>query len=136
MTGTEGKVTQEMNTGHGHVFPRPDGFKARCGGPGLCPECANDSMRQRNGATARKRIEETEAVSDPDVYWPMVIYCLRVDRVMAELRHLYTPPEAIRWLASGQGMFGGRVPADLLMTDEGKTEVLAMIERITGGAFS
>lgn len=27
------------NTGHGHVRPRPDGAKARCGGPALCAEC-------------------------------------------------------------------------------------------------
>lgn len=25
--------------GHGHVRPRPDGVKARCGGPGLCRQC-------------------------------------------------------------------------------------------------
>jgi hypothetical protein len=25
---------------HGHVKPNPDGSKARCGGPGICPECA------------------------------------------------------------------------------------------------
>jgi hypothetical protein len=24
---------------HGHVVARPDGFKARCGGPGLCSVC-------------------------------------------------------------------------------------------------
>lgn len=30
------------NTGHGHVWPRPDGVKARCGGPGICEECASD----------------------------------------------------------------------------------------------
>lgn len=30
------------NAGHGHVFPRPDGVKARCGGPGLCAECSGD----------------------------------------------------------------------------------------------
>ena len=30
------------NTGHGHVWPRPDGVKARCGGPKMCPECARD----------------------------------------------------------------------------------------------
>lgn len=29
-----------LNTGHGHVRPRPDGFKARCGGPSICRECA------------------------------------------------------------------------------------------------
>ena len=31
-----------MNTGHGHVWERPDGVKARCGGPGLCKICSRD----------------------------------------------------------------------------------------------
>lgn len=30
------------NSGHGHVWPRPDGAKARCGGPGLCAQCSRD----------------------------------------------------------------------------------------------
>jgi hypothetical protein len=30
------------NTGHGHVWERPDGVKARCGGPSMCTECARD----------------------------------------------------------------------------------------------
>lgn len=30
------------NCGHGHVFPNPNGTKARCGGPGLCSECSKD----------------------------------------------------------------------------------------------
>lgn len=30
------------NTGHGHVWPRPDGVKARCGGPGMCTQCSHD----------------------------------------------------------------------------------------------
>ncbi len=30
------------NKGHGHVWDRPDGLKARCGGPVLCKECARD----------------------------------------------------------------------------------------------
>lgn len=34
-----------LNTGHGHVFPRPDGMKARCGGPAICKECAIDAAR-------------------------------------------------------------------------------------------
>jgi len=28
------------NYGHGHVRPRPDGVRARCGGPALCKTCA------------------------------------------------------------------------------------------------
>ncbi|EML1595553.1 hypothetical protein RVY52_000247 [Burkholderia cenocepacia] len=35
------------NIGHGHVFPRADGMKARCGGPGLCAVCAADLARQK-----------------------------------------------------------------------------------------
>lgn len=38
------------NVGHGHVFPRPDGVKARCGGPAMCHVCAAD--------LARKNIQE------------------------------------------------------------------------------
>lgn len=40
-----------LNTGHGHVFPRPDGVRARCGGPGLCAECSRDAAK----ASARGR---------------------------------------------------------------------------------
>lgn len=35
------------NVGHGHVFPRADGVKMRCGGPGLCSECTADASRAR-----------------------------------------------------------------------------------------
>lgn len=34
------------NTGHGHVWGRPDGTRMRCGGPGLCSECARDWTAQ------------------------------------------------------------------------------------------
>lgn len=30
------------NSGHGHVWERPDGVKARCGGPGICTKCSQD----------------------------------------------------------------------------------------------
>ncbi|NKJ21967.1 hypothetical protein [Dyella sp. SG609] len=30
------------NSGHGHAWARPDGVKARCGGPALCSQCARD----------------------------------------------------------------------------------------------
>lgn len=31
------------DTGHGHVWPRPDGARMRCGGPGLCRACTADA---------------------------------------------------------------------------------------------
>lgn len=31
-----------MNTGHGHVYPREDGLKVRCGGPPFCNVCRKD----------------------------------------------------------------------------------------------
>jgi hypothetical protein len=45
-----------MNKGHGHVFPRPDGVKARCGGPSICHVCAID--------LGRKRAQESVAAAD------------------------------------------------------------------------
>ena len=33
---------ENSNTGHGHVIARPDGVKARCGGPGICHECSTE----------------------------------------------------------------------------------------------
>jgi len=30
------------NSGHGHVWKRPDGVKMRCGGPCLCAICSMD----------------------------------------------------------------------------------------------
>lgn len=37
------------NEGHGHVYPRPDGIKARCGGPAFCKGCAIDATRKAFG---------------------------------------------------------------------------------------
>jgi hypothetical protein len=33
------------NIGHGHVWPRPDGAMARCGGPARCDVCSKDAER-------------------------------------------------------------------------------------------
>lgn len=41
-----GGANTGTNTGHGHVFPRPDGVRARCGGPGLCKDCSSDLARK------------------------------------------------------------------------------------------
>jgi hypothetical protein len=65
-----------QNSGHGHVFPRADGVKARCGGPAICTECARDLGLKLSGANpddladefARaKREHEQLLLSDPFV---------------------------------------------------------------------
>lgn len=33
------------NTGHGHLWKRPDGMVARCGGEALCAACRKDAER-------------------------------------------------------------------------------------------
>ena len=36
-------LTSDQNVGHGWVRPRPDGAKAKCGGPAICRECATEA---------------------------------------------------------------------------------------------
>ncbi len=49
------------NTGHGHVFPRDDGVKARCGGPEVCDECATDFVAK--GLLAIRELRETRELN-------------------------------------------------------------------------
>ncbi len=45
------------NTGHGHVIPRADGAKARCGGPALCAVCRREAaQRDLNTAVMIKQV--------------------------------------------------------------------------------
>lgn len=60
------------NVGHGHVFPRADGVKMRCGGPGLCSECAADASRAR------------AALAQPSPTLPPF-----AEKVLAKLRRFY-----------------------------------------------
>ena len=39
-------VRVSPNSGHGHVRERPDGLKARCGGPGICSACSRDAAQE------------------------------------------------------------------------------------------
>jgi len=49
---SDAHLPSNPNTGHGHVFPRPYGVRARCGGPGLCAECSLDLSRKNGKASA------------------------------------------------------------------------------------
>lgn len=51
-----GVLSSDTNTGHGHVYPRPDGVKARCGGPGICSECASALARKQHEASTAKDV--------------------------------------------------------------------------------
>lgn len=61
MSGTPGQAAY----GHGHVIPRPDGVKARCGGPALCSVCAKEqaaiAAREPNAAPGLA-VTETEGL--------------------------------------------------------------------------
>lgn len=43
-----------MNSGHGHVFPRTDGVRARCGGPAFCRQCNADWQKAKAGLALRQ----------------------------------------------------------------------------------
>lgn len=62
---TENLERMPVNIGHGHVYPRPDGNKARCGGPPLCPECARDAARKAVDEGAAKAMGKAEDHSQP-----------------------------------------------------------------------
>jgi hypothetical protein len=52
------------NTGHGHVTPRPDGVRARCGGPAMCRVCQME--RARLELSAEPAAEPTVLVVHPE----------------------------------------------------------------------
>ena len=40
------RIQFPTNAGHGHVFPRADGVRMRCGGPGMCDTCNVDAFEK------------------------------------------------------------------------------------------
>lgn len=54
-----------MNTGHGYVYARSDGVKARCGGPGLCAQCNRELAAAKAASTAMQMMPAGDAVLDP-----------------------------------------------------------------------
>lgn len=59
------KPQPNSNTGHGHVWKRPDGMKARCGGPGMCAECSRDKA----ALTAAPQPEADESPRSRALSW-------------------------------------------------------------------
>mgnify|MGYP001605287236 FL=1 len=50
--------------GHGHVTPNPDGSKARCGGPGICPVCNMERARLEDDARRRRVDNQAERLGE------------------------------------------------------------------------
>lgn len=50
------------NKGHGHVYKRPDGVQARCGGPRMCTECARDLAERAGIPASAQCIDEALAL--------------------------------------------------------------------------
>lgn len=66
-----------MTGGHGHVVPRPDGAKARCGGLALCSTCAKELAAQQTVTAPTPeptgnscRAEESGYLDSTDVFCP------------------------------------------------------------------
>lgn len=54
----------------------------------------------------------------------------QVGSVIEALGDLYEPREALSWLVSPQPLLGGKVPADLLLTEEGSAEVVRAVSQL------
>lgn len=68
-----------QNVGHGHVFPRPDGVVARCGGPGLCAECSRDLARkavQDSGELLAATLPTQGSKDEPPITFEALSYAL------------------------------------------------------------
>ena len=86
------------NVGHGHVFARPDGRRARCGGPALCPECSKDATllaaRDADAAVAVGRLRAVVALlEDPGARPPRAVVLEHLRAALADLGPAL-PPEA------------------------------------------
>lgn len=64
---------QDASTGHGHVFPRPDGMKMKCGGPGICQECSRDAAQKaQQEASAAQAVPELTSRVVNEACWKFI----------------------------------------------------------------
>jgi hypothetical protein len=70
MSNSLDRLKNKPNMGHGHVFPRADGVRARCGGPGICKDCGPEfAQLQKDLEAGGKTLGEVypHLFSDPGV---------------------------------------------------------------------
>ena len=74
-------MSEEMSyVGHGHVIPRPDGVKARCGGPSACLDCAREQAAIR-AQDEHAKIVTGQPTSDDCVYVKLTASQIRSIRI-------------------------------------------------------
>lgn len=86
------------NEGHGHVRPRPDGVRARCGGPGICSACSHEQWAI--GGSEAVIVPQAPGVSGTGAGWPPQMkaeaYLARVRaRELIQIREIVD--EALNW---------------------------------------
>jgi hypothetical protein len=81
-----------MIGGHGHVYPRPDGARARCGGPGICPECGLEFARKHAADLRAQKASST----DPDRL-EREVQIAEVGRRVEGFKYLCAMPGEGRW---------------------------------------
>lgn len=76
---------------HGHVTPRDDGAKARCGGPGICTDCALEY--------ARLHYKAEPAPPEPEPQYPTIcdhpVERMTLEELVSELNQLNNLGDAI-----------------------------------------
>jgi hypothetical protein len=92
------------NTGHGHVYPRPDGVRMRCGGPAMCNTCALDlarKTREEQGVTTAEAGYETPLTQIADLRAQLAAKTAEVEKANA------TVAAAVSLLRTWVEEFGG-----------------------------
>lgn len=74
-------IWDNPNTGHGHVYPRPDGARARCGGPGVCADCSRDLARKKKEEGA---VEKVKSLADLEQVLAAALNAHRTARTASE----------------------------------------------------
>jgi hypothetical protein len=121
-----------INQGHGHVTPRPDGIKARCGGPALCSECAKEK------AALEAAGKPTHISLELPASLPSMVYVQDGQAWRRGSRVYVTsnggggmPPEDARYLAAALALYADEVDAETRANEPDPAEVKDLAREIT-----
>lgn len=120
-----------FNIGHGHVFPRPDGVMARCGGPAICSECALNLVQKNRSnvepADSMKTLNEILDSMDKDAKANIeeAIGDERDERLLLCIKVIRNMEEVLIWYSKGNIHLG-----HFTVSEQCAKTVLSECERI------